>query len=256
MMRLRLFALLAALTLLTACQTLKPTMSQEKIAKSAQIHYQLGINALYRGDLPKAFEELMHSNKILPGQAEVLDALAYAWRARGDFVQAEAFYKQSLKADNRPSTHTNYGSLLIALKRYSEAEVHLRLALEDPRYRKQYIALLNLGDALLGQERFTDAIAAYRKAGLLNPNQTISQLKEAEAYVHVNRLNYAQALYEALLDKKPDNRPALEGLIEVLIKLHQLSEAQRYLAGYIEKEKNPLNRAWANDELIRLGHML
>ena len=35
MMRLRLFALLAALTLLTACQTLKPTMSQEKIAKSA-----------------------------------------------------------------------------------------------------------------------------------------------------------------------------------------------------------------------------
>ncbi|MDQ6995608.1 MAG: tetratricopeptide repeat protein, partial [Mariprofundaceae bacterium] len=222
----------------------------------AKIHFQLGINALYSGDLPKAFEELMRSNKILPKQPEVLDSLAYAWRVRGDNVKAEALYRQSLAIRSRASTETNYGNLLVALKRYSEAEVHLRIALQDPRYQKQYITLINLGDALLGQHRFNSAIQAYRQASTLNPLQNISKLHEADAYVQAQRFNDAQALYESMLNKDPNNRPALEGLIAILVKQHQIRTARQYMARYIEKEKEPLNRAWANDELIRLGQML
>jgi len=251
----RYFHFLVAFLLLwlTACQSTGHHLSP---AKSAKIHFQLGINALYSGDLPKAFEELMRSNKILPKQPDVLDALAYAWRARGDNIKAEALYKQSLAVQSRASTETNYGSLLVALKRYSEAEVHLRIALQDPRYQKQYLTLINLGDALLGQNRFTSAIQAYRKASLMNPSQNISKLREAAAYVHAQRLNYAQALYESMLNKDPNNRPALEGVIAILITHKQIRTARQYIARYIEKEKNPLNRAWANDELIRLGQML
>lgn len=241
---------------LSACQTTGHHLSPEKTAKSAQIHFQLGINALYSGNLPKAFEELMRSNKILPQQADVLDALAYAWRARGNNIKAESLYKQSLSIRSRASTETNYGSLLIALKRYSEAEVHLRIALQDPRYQKQYLTLINLGDALLGQERFTAAIASYRKATSINPTQNTSKLHEATAYVHVKRFNYAQALYESMLNKEPNNRPALEGLISILTQQQHFRKARQYVARYIEKEKNPLNRAWGNDEMIRLGRML
>ncbi len=241
---------------LSACQTTGHHLSPQKTIKSAQIHFQLGINALYSGNLPKAFEELMRSNKILPKQPNVLDALAYAWRARGDNIKAEALYKESLSVHSSASTETNYGSLLIALKRYSEAEVHLRIALQDPRYQKQYLTLINLGDALLGQERFTAAIASYRKASTINPMQNISKLREAAAYIHVKRFNYAQALYESMLNKEPNNRPALEGLIRILVQQKHIRMARKYLARFIEKEKKPLNRAWANDEIIRLGQML
>jgi len=240
---------------LTACQSTGHQLSPEKTEKSAKIHFQLGINALYAGNLPKAFEELMHSNKILPKQPDVLDALAYAWRTRGNTSKAEELYKESLAVNSRASTENNYGNLLVSLKRYHEAETHLRIALEDPRYQKQDLTLINLGDALLGQDRFVDAIASYRKATLINPSQNISKLREASAYVQVKRFNYAQALYQSMLNKKPNNRHALEGLIAILIQQHQVQSARQYLANYIEKEKDPLNRAWANDEMIRLGHM-
>jgi len=256
MMRLMYFFIPFILLSMAACQSSGHHLSPEKTIKSAKIHFQLGINALYGGNLPKAFEELMRSNDILPKQPDVLDALAYAWRARGDNIKAESLYKESLAVHSRASTETNYGSLLVALKRYNEAEVHFRIALQDPRYQKQYLTLINLGDALLGQNRFTDAIASYRKASLINPAQNISKLREAAAYVHAQRFNYAQALYEGILNKEPNNRPALEGLIAILVQQHQPSTARQFLANYIEKEKSPLNRAWANDEMIRLGHML
>jgi len=240
---------------MTACQSTGHRLTPEQTTKSAKIHFQLGINALYANNLPKAFEELMRSNEILPKQPDVLDALAYAWRLRGDSSKAEALYRESLKVKSRASTETNYGSLLVELKRYNEAEVHLRIALEDPRYQKQYLTLIHLGDALLGQERFTDAIAAYRQATRLNPSQHISKLREAAAYVHVKRFNYAQALYESMLHHNPNDKEALTGLIAILTQQHQTQMARQYLANYIEKEKDPLNRAWANDELIRLGRM-
>jgi len=240
---------------MVACQSTGHQLNTQQTAKSAKIHFQLGINALYANNLPKAFEELMRSNKISPKQPDVLDALAYAWRMRGNTVKAEALYRESLEVNSRASTETNYGSLLVALKRYSEAEVHLRIALQDPRYQKQDLTFIHLGDALLGEERFTDAIAAYRKASLINPAQQASKLREAAAYVHVKRFNYAQALYESMLNKDSNNRPALTGLIAILTQQHQIRTAQRYLGNYIEKEKNPLNRAWANDEIIRLGHI-
>jgi len=241
---------------LAACQSSGvPKLSAQKAEKSADIHYQIGINSLYSGNLPKAFDELMTANRVRPNQPKILDALAYAWRLRGNTSKAEEMYRASLAAQSTPSTETNYGSLLIALKRYHEAEVHLRLALEDPRYRNQYLALINLGDALLGQEQFTDAIKSYRQASMMNPHQNIAKLHEAQAYIHVKRWNFAQALYESMLQQNPSNRPALEGIIQVATALRQPNIAKKHLGTYIEHEKAPLNRAWANDELVRLGQI-
>jgi len=250
----RYFYLLLCIGLLTSCQTTSH-IDQEKDSKRAKFHYQIGLDSLQRGQLPKAFDELMQSNKIVPDQPATLGALAYAWRLQGNMKQSESFYKQAIATGGSSSAYTNYGALLVSLQRYKEAEKLLRKALEDPRYRKQYIALIHLGDALAGQNQSTEAIANYRKAAMINPNQNISQLKEAQLYVKTGRLNYAQALYETMLRKQPTLRPALEGLIGLLIKRSNINAARKHLAHYLEKEKNPLNRAWANDELTRLGRL-
>ena len=255
-MRNSIFCVLLCAYFLSACQsTGTKVLSPAKAEKSADIHYQIGINSLYAGNLPKAFDELMTSNRVRPNQPKVLDALAYAWRLRGNNSKAEEMYRASLAAQKTPATETNYGSLLIALKRYHEAEIYLREALQDPRYRKQYLTLINLGDALLGQEQFTDAIKAYRQASMMNPQQNISKLHEAQAYIHVQRWNFAQALYTSLLQQNPSNRPALEGIIQIATALKQPNIAKKHLGAYIEHEKDPLNRAWANDALVRLGQI-
>jgi len=227
----------------------------EKNNQRAKLHYQLGLDSLQRGQLPKAFDELMQSNDISPHQPMTLGALAYAWRLQGNMKQSESFYKQAIVAGASSSAYTNYGALLVSLQRYKEAEVMLRKALEDPRYRKQDIALIHLGDALAGQNQPTKAIKSYRKAAMINPRQHISQLREAQVYIKTGRLNYAQALYETMLRKQPTLRPALEDLINLLVQRSTINAARKHLANYLEKEKNPLNRAWANDELTRLGHL-
>ena len=70
--------MLCCALIMSACATTtqKDDLQQEKLAK---LHYQIGIDALNKGLLPKAFDELMKSNSMRPNQAEVLDALAFAW---------------------------------------------------------------------------------------------------------------------------------------------------------------------------------
>lgn len=244
--------LLASMLLLTACQT-DAKHDPEKRDKLAKLHYQIGLNALQHNQLPKAFDELMQSNELQPNQPEVLDALAYAWRLRGDLKKAELYYKKSLRASSRSATHNNYGSLLLQMKRYKDAEAQFRKALDDPRYPNPHIAYINLGDALIEQGQFNEAIAAYRQASLLHPKQIVSQLREAEAYVRYNRPHYAQALYETMLRKFPQSRPVMQGLLVLLEKQGDIAEARRKLATFRDHAKDPLNRAWAVDELERLS---
>ncbi|MBN4082198.1 tetratricopeptide repeat protein [Mariprofundus ferrooxydans] len=243
------------ISLLASCQTTGSKIDSDLKNKQAKIHYQIGLDSLQRGQLPKAFDELMQSNELEPNQVKTLETLAYAWRLQGNLEKSEYFYKRAITIAASPSTYTNYGSLLVSLQRYKEAETTLYKALKDPRYRKQYLALILLGDALLGQDKPNEAIKNYRKAAMMNPNQNLSQLKEAEVYVKTGRLNYAQALYETMLRKQPLLRPALEGLIELLVKRSDIKAARKQLALYLEKEKDPLNRAWASDELTRLGRL-
>lgn len=245
-----LVALLLPLLLLAACQS--NPKDEEKAVKSAKLHYRIGVDALYNGNLPKAFDELMTSDKLNPDQPKVLDALAFAWRLRGDLKKSEALYKKALRAGGGSSVHTNYGSLLIQMERYKEAEKQLRQALDDPRYANQYIAFVNLGDALAGQKRYDDAIVAYRQAGLLDPKTNVPRLSEAAVYIKQGRFNYALALYQTMLRANPADRQVLQAAISLLEKRHDYATAEKLIRNFLEKTRSDLDRGWASDELIRI----
>jgi len=250
MMIRKILLLISLALLLGACSGKQ--LSDEKQQKLAKLHYQMGIDALSKGLLPKAFKELIESNKIQPDQYEVEDALAYAWRLRGDLEKAEGFYKKALAHGGVASTQNNYGSLLIQMKRYKEAEAVLRKALEDPRYPNQDLLFINLGDALLEQGQFNDAIKAYRKAQIFRPNELVPKIREADAYMRFNRTNYARALYETLLRKNPGNRALVQGLLDVLKKQNDLPAARSLLNSFRQDTANPLDKAWASDELEKI----
>lgn len=246
--------LIVCALLLVGCQSNTNKADHEKQLKRAKLHYQIGLDALYKNQLPKAFEELMRAEEIDPNQPEVLSLLAHAWRLRGNFDKAESYYKRAIQSGAKSATYNNYGSLLLEMKRYSEAKVQLEKALEDPRYRRQFIAYINLGDALLGLKKLDDAVYAYRQASVFNPNQSISRIKEAQAYVVYKRLNYAQALFETILREEPKSRAALEGLLEVLKLRKDSAAAKKQLRTFKGQSDLELDRAWAADELEKLSH--
>jgi len=247
-----LLLLLPLTMILFSCSTTTP-VSPELQAKRVEIRYQLGIDALYKGNLPKAFKELLKAESMDPNRSDVLDALGYAWELRGDLNKANEYYQRAIKHDPSPATYNNYGGLLLRMNKPKLAEKYFRLALDDPRYQHPDIAYLNLGDALLFQDRFNEAIAAYRQARILNRFQETSRIKEAQAYVRYDRIIYAKALYESILRDKPGNRQALEGLLDLLHKEGNTTEIRKQLERFHKLASNPLDKAWAEEKIKRLS---
>ncbi len=237
---------------LGGCQTTAEKKLNDNADKRAMLHYQLGLDAIHKGLISKAFEELYLSDKIRANQPDTLDAIAYAWRLRGDNKKAESFYKRAIKHNAGPATYNNYGSLLVETGRYKKALNILNQALEDPRYRNQALVFINMGDAYVGLKDLDNAVRSYRKAGMLSAHKTYTQLKEAAAYKAFNRLNYAQALYETILHQEPANQEALQELI-ILLKANGKRQLLRhYIQTFIQKSSNKLQQTWAKDELLKL----
>ena len=249
MRRLTIALAIVAITCAGCSTNHKQAEQQEQLAK---LHYQLGVDALRKGMLPKAFDELMESNAMRPNQPEVLDALAYAWLLRGEMTKAEEFYRKSLRAKQMASTQNNYANLLNKLGRFQEAEAMARQALDDPRYPNQDLAFINLGDAQLGQGHFEEALHSYGQAQLFNSDSLLPQLKTANAYAQNNRFNEAEALYRTLLLKQKDNRVIAEGLLGMLKKQDRLSDARQLLNDFSRNSSIPQDKAWAWDELKQL----
>lgn len=250
-----LIAISAALLLLSGCATTRAGDQPDKTDKLADIHYQLGIDALTKpGMLPKAFDELMESNSLKPNQPQVLDALAYAWLLRGDLAKSESYYRSAIRHGGGAATHNNYANLLNRMERFSEAEAQARKALEDPRYPNQHLVFINLGDAQLGQKQYDKAIASYQQAQMFNSDSLVARIRIAQAHARANRLGQASALYQAIYATENNNRAVVEGWVEVLLRQHQQSQALHILKEYAGRNIPLLDRAWAQqkaDEIRR-----
>jgi len=247
--RLPLAMLLVALLSLSACQTNPVNSAPNSREKQIESHYRLGLDALNKNNLPKAFKELLHAESLDPKRSHVLDALGYAWQLRGDLKKSLAYYKRAIANQPTARTYNNYGTLLLVMNKAKKAEAAFRKALDDPRYNRPDYAYINLGDALLMQDKLNDAIAAYRQARLLNPHQELSRLKEAAAYMQYKRPAFAKAMYETILRDSPGNKPALESLLPLLKAEHATVEARRQLQIFIKRSSEPLDQAWATETL-------
>jgi len=237
---------------LSACATMSPKeVAREH--KLAHLHYQIGVDALGKGLLPKAFEELMASDAMRPDQPEVLDALAYAWLLRGDMKKSEASYLKALRYGAGAATKSNYASLLNRLQRYHKAEKEARMALNDPRYPNQDLAFINLGNALFGQKKYAAAMKSFQQALIFNPDNSLAKLRLADTYARSAKPRQAQFLYEAIISKQPKYRAAIEGLVDVLIQQHQINAARDVLSTFSRATSSDTDRAWALSSMAKPG---
>jgi len=245
--------LLLTLTLiLSGCSSAAKKAEDEMQVRRAKLHYQIGWDALNKNQLPKAFEEFMLADKLDPNQPDTLSALAYAWRLRGELERSENYYKRAIRAGADSSAYNNYGSLLLEMKRYKDAKKQLLKALEDPRYRNQFIAYINLGDAYVGLQNLEEALKTYRQAGSFNLKQTLSRIKEAEAYLAFGRVSAAEEVYRELLADNPNNRAIVEGMVNALKRRHAYTAARAQLRDFRDASTSKEDRTWASEELRKL----
>jgi len=153
------FALLAA-TVLLACAT-GPSGKQRR---GAEVHYDLGVEALRGGRAQEALREFDEALKLN-------DRLADAYLGRGlvyEFgfgktAEAERDYRRALQLrPDYPEAHNNLGQLLAKTGRSEEALKEFDAAIGDEMYREPYVARCNKGLTLWRMGRKDEGIAEMK----------------------------------------------------------------------------------------------
>jgi Tfp pilus assembly protein PilF len=142
-----------------------------KDRRAADIHHDLGVEALRAGRFPDALKEC-------DAALAIDDRFPEAWRGRalvldlgfGRLDEAEKDYRRALAI--RPSfseVHNDLGQLLARKGRYPEAIAEFDAALDNMLYKEPYVARCNKGVALYRMGRKEEGIAELRATLQLVP---------------------------------------------------------------------------------------
>jgi len=146
---------------LAGCATLK----NQQPKKRAQIHYDIGIVNLNRGDRRMALKELLMALEYDEALAEAHFALGLIYHAMERQELALRHYTRALELRSGYSeVHNNIGILYMDMGKYDNAIESFELALGDILYATPYLAEGNLGWAYYKQGESKKAIRHIMKA--------------------------------------------------------------------------------------------
>ncbi len=201
-----------------------------KDIETAQVHYDLGVNAMEVSHDPQsALRELRIAEQANPGMADVHTALGlvYAQMLQRP-EEAIAEYKVALKLEpTNGEAANNYGTALIDLGRYGEAAELFRRALANDLYRTPFIARGNLGWALYKQGDVAGGIANLKQAIQLNTDYCQGYRSLGMIASDQGQLDEATAQFTAYVKHCPTMAEAHLRLGMVLLKLGKPGDQDR-----------------------------
>ncbi len=141
----------------------------EKATASARAHTELAGAYMEQGQYKTALEELDTALR-----ADSRYAPAYNWRgvlhmALQEDAEAESDFRRSLRLEDAPVTHVNYGSFLCQHGRGREAIDQFMSAAKDPLNQNPEIAYVNAGACSKRSGNRQDAERYFQRALILHP---------------------------------------------------------------------------------------
>jgi type IV pilus assembly protein PilF len=180
----------------------------KKERESAEIHYQLGAEALQagrRGDAMREFEEALKSD---PRHAPAHLGRGLTLQLFGKLPEAEQEYRRALALKpGFPEAHNALGQLLATTGRLEEAIKEFDLALDDVTYREGYLARCNKGLALYRLGRRDEGVSQLRTCLSLAPRYCQGHRELGRIELEEGRLKEALesfGRYAELCEKVPD----------------------------------------------------
>ncbi len=142
----------------------------------------------------------------------------------GDNDVAEQAYRRALQSDpTSPQATAGLAHLLIAEKRYADAQPLIQAALQrnpdDPALNAQLAAVLN------AQGKQADALAVLEKLHQLRPASRSVTAMLADAEFQAGNLDQADALYQQLLANAPSDSALLDAHGRILVRQQHYADA-------------------------------
>jgi type IV pilus assembly protein PilF len=142
--------------------------SDESLQKSKG-YYQEGVASLDH-DQQKAFVSFQKAVQQNPKNKEARYGLGHILALQGKFSQAEEEFVAATKLDeNYSEAYTYLGQVLEKQERWTEAVAAFRQALTNPLYTTPDLARFHLGRSLVHESDYQGAMEAFEDALVVNP---------------------------------------------------------------------------------------
>jgi type IV pilus biogenesis/stability protein PilW len=141
-----------------------------KEREAAEIHYQLGAEALQAGRREEALREFEEALRADEGHAGAHLGRGVVYQFYGKPEEAERDYRRALELDPQMSdAHNALGQLLAQTGRLEQAVAEFDLALGNMLYREAYVARCNKGQALYEMGRRQEGLSEIKACVAVAP---------------------------------------------------------------------------------------
>jgi len=171
--------------------------SEESVQKSKG-YYQEGVASL-DNDQQKAFVSFQKAVKVNPNNKEARYGLGHILALQGKLPQAEEEFLTATKLDeNYSEAYTYLGQVLEKQERWTEAISAYRQALANPLYATPDLARFHLGRALAHESDYQGAMEAFEDALVVNPPNVPPPLLQLELGRAYYKLGFERRAKETL----------------------------------------------------------
>ena len=253
----RLFAAFALLVATAAAGAGCTGPSSEQRKQAAEIHYDLGTNAMTEGNAQAALGEYLAAEKEDPELPQVQNALGLLFGfSLGRVAEAELHFKRALELNAEFSqASNNYGAFLLQQGRFSEAVPQFEKALANPLYPDRAIAETNLAWSLYKTGKTEMAVGRFKAALLVAPKYCKGWRQLGTIYSERGMLEPAVEAYDRYALACPEAADAHLQVALVAARQGKADSAREALGRCVEKgkEKDPNTSAECSRRLKELG---
>lgn len=172
--------------------------TDKEALRKSQGYYQEGVASL-PGDRQKAFVSFQRSVQLNPANKESRYALGHVYALQGKLPLAEEQFREAIKIDESYSeAHTYLGQVLANQDRWDEAIAAYKRALTNPLYPTPDLARFHLGRALAHQGDLHGSMEAFEDATLASPPSVPPAMTHLELGRVYYKLGYTTRAREVL----------------------------------------------------------
>jgi tetratricopeptide (TPR) repeat protein len=207
----------------TEAQTLAQTVIRTD-PRNAEAHAILGQKYLLTHNLPNALAELRKAVDLNPQRVEGYAAVGSVYLAQGKPEEAEAAYQKAVQVKpNSVQAHMALGEFFFAQHKMAQAEAALRTACTLDARAVTPRLLLGRTYVLTGQSGEAEDLYAKLKAAAPDDPRAYQAL--GLYYLSSGQKDKAVSEFQSLAGKKPKDKSVQAYLIETLLDLNRVNEA-------------------------------
>jgi type IV pilus biogenesis/stability protein PilW len=174
----------------------------EKDRADARIQYDVGVDALGKGNVPGALQAFQASERLDPSFPDLHSGLGLVYISIGRYPDAERHFNRALELKPQYSDVRNNLGLLYSIQgKYDQAIEQFQLALQDVLYATPSHAEGNMGYAYYKKGDRMKAIKHLKNATLVNPKFCRGYLWLGEIYQASNELKDAERYLDRFVER-------------------------------------------------------